>query len=44
LPRLEVVLDIDADLRLWQVLDVTDRGHDLVLGAQVLLDGSRLGR
>ena len=39
----EVVLDVDAHL-LGQILDVTLGGEDLVAGAEVLLDGLRLGR
>ena len=40
----EVVGDVDGVLLLRQILDVALRREDLVPGAQVLLDGLRLGR
>ena len=41
---LELVLDVHAEVALGQVADVAVRGPDGVVGAQVLLDGLRLGR
>jgi hypothetical protein len=41
---LEVALEVDADLRLRQIADVTDRGLHDVARAEVLADRARLGR
>src|SRR4029453_7473401 len=41
---LEAVLDVDAKLALGQIADMAHRGDDLVVPAQIFIDGLRLGR
>ena len=42
--RLEALLDVDAELALRQVADVSHRRDDLVVPAEILVDGLRLRR
>jgi len=41
---LEVVLDVDAELRLGQVDDVADRRFDRIVPAEIFAECPRLGR
>ena len=41
--RNEAAVDVDPDLALREVLDVADGGLDMILFAEVLVDGLRLG-
>ena len=42
--RLEPFVDVDAELALRQIADVPHRGDDLVVLAEIFVDGLRLRR
>ena len=42
--RLEALVDVDAELALGQIADVAHRGDDLVVLAEIFVDGLRLRR
>ena len=40
--RLEIVIDIHTEVLHRKVLDMPDRGHDVVIGPEIFVDGFRL--
>ncbi len=42
--RLEIILDVDAQVFRGQILDMPDRGHHDVVLAEIFIDSFRLGR
>ena len=42
LPKSKLVVDVDAELALGQIADVPHRGDDLVILAEIFVDGLRL--